>query len=36
MASKLTDELDTIEQESAALKQRIENSMNKAKKDINE
>jgi hypothetical protein len=36
LSAELTDELDTIEQESAALKQRIENSMNKAKKDINE
>ena len=36
LSAELTDELDTIEQESAALKQRIENSMNKAKKDVNE
>jgi hypothetical protein len=36
LSSELTDELDSIEQESAALKQRIENSMNKTKKDVNE
>ena len=33
LSSELTDELDSIEQESAALKQRIESSMDKAKKD---
>ena len=33
LSAELTDELDSIEQESAALKQRIENSMNKTKKD---
>ena len=33
LSAELTDELDSIEQESAALKQRIESSMNKAKKD---
>jgi hypothetical protein len=36
LSAELTDELDSIEQESAALKQRIENSMNKTKKDVNE
>ena len=36
LSSELSDELDSIEQESAALKQRIENSMNKTKKDVNE
>jgi tellurite resistance protein len=36
LSAELTDELDSIEQESAALKQRIENSMNKTKKDLNE
>jgi tellurite resistance protein len=36
LSSELSDELDSIEQESAALKQRIENSMNKTKKDLNE
>jgi tellurite resistance protein len=33
LSAELTDELDSIEQESAALKQRIENSMSKTKKD---
>jgi tellurite resistance protein len=33
LSSELSDELDSIEQESAALKQRIESSMNNAKKD---
>ena len=33
LSAELTDELDSIEQESAALKQRIESSMNNAKKD---
>jgi hypothetical protein len=33
LSAELTDELDSIEQESAALKQRIESSMDKAKKD---
>jgi len=36
LSAELSDELDSIEQESAALKQRIENSMNKTKKDVNE
>ena len=36
LSSELSDELDSIEQESVALKQRIENSMNKTKKDMNE
>lgn len=36
LSAELTDELDSIEQESAALKQRIENSINKSKKDANE
>jgi len=36
LSSELTDELDSIEQESAALKQRIENSMSKTKKDVDE
>jgi hypothetical protein len=35
LSSELTDELDSIEQESAALKQRIE-SMNKSQKENNE
>jgi tellurite resistance protein len=35
LSAELSDELDSIEQESAALKQRIENSMNKTKKDVN-
>jgi len=33
LSAELSDELDSIEQESAALKQRIESSMNNAKKD---
>ncbi|NBQ96896.1 MAG: hypothetical protein EBU12_01435 [Microbacteriaceae bacterium] len=36
LSAELTDELDSIEQESDALKRRIENSMNKTKKDVNE
>ena len=36
LSAELTDELDSIEQESAALKQRIENSMSKTKKDVDE
>jgi hypothetical protein len=36
LSSELTDELDSIEQESAALKQRIENSTIQTKKDLNE
>ena len=36
LSAELTDELDSIEQESAALKQRIESSMDKAKKDSDE
>jgi hypothetical protein len=36
LSAELTDELDSIEQESAALKQRIENSMSKSKKDVDE
>jgi hypothetical protein len=35
LSAELTDELDSIEQESAALKQRIESSMDKTKKDSN-
>jgi hypothetical protein len=35
LSSELSDELDSIEQESAALKQRIEKSMD-TKKDLNE
>jgi len=35
LSSELSDELDLIEQESAALKHRIENSLNKTKKDSN-
>jgi hypothetical protein len=35
LSAELTDELDSIEQESAALKQRIEKSMD-TKKDLNE
>ena len=33
LSSELSDELDSIEQESAALKQRIESSIDKTKKD---
>jgi tellurite resistance protein len=33
LSAELTDELDSIEQESAALKQRIESSIDKTKKD---
>jgi hypothetical protein len=36
LSAELTDELDSIEQESAALKQRIENSTIQTKKDLNE
>jgi hypothetical protein len=36
LSAELNDELESIEQESAALKQRIENSMDKIKKDVNE
>jgi len=36
LSSELTDELDSIEQESAALKQRIANSTIQTKKDLNE
>lgn len=36
LSAELTDELDSIEQESAALKQRIENSMSRTKKDVDE
>jgi hypothetical protein len=36
LSAELNDELESIEQESAALKQRIENSMDKIKKDADE
>jgi hypothetical protein len=36
LSSELNDEIESMEQESAALKQRIENSMDKIKKDMNE
>lgn len=36
LSAELTDELDSLEQESAALKQRVENAMQKTRKDVNE
>ena len=36
LSAELTDELDSIEQESAALKQRIDSAYNKTKKDMSE
>ena len=36
LSAELTDELDSIEQESAALKQRIESSIDKTKKGVND
>ena len=36
LSAELTDELDSIEQESAALKQRIDSAFNKTKKDVSE
>ena len=36
LSAELTDELDSIEQESAALKQRIDSAYNKTKKDVSE
>ena len=36
LSAELTDELDSIEHESAALKQRIDSAYNKTKKDVSE
>ena len=36
LSAELTDELDSIEQESVALKQRIDSAYNKTKKDVSE
>ena len=36
LSAELTDELDSIEQESAALKQRISNSTIQTKEDVSE
>jgi hypothetical protein len=36
LSAELNDEIESMEQESAALKQRIENSMDKIKKDTND
>ena len=36
LSAELTDELDSIEQESAALKQRIESSIDKTKRGVND
>lgn len=36
LSAELTDELESLEQESAALKQRVETAMKKTPKDVNE
>jgi hypothetical protein len=36
LSAELTDELDSLEQESAALKKRVETAMQKTRKDVNE